>query len=434
MASVAACGQAACGSEEPSTPGACVTGVIADNEASQHAGMHMRGDSLVENVQMHALSGTDVAPSSTPSHMLMAKWHGWNWMLHGEGFINDTQQSGARGGDKLFSTNWIMGMGQRRVAKGIFTLRTMLSLEPATVTDRRYPELFQQGETAFGKAIVDGQHPHDFIMEVAALYDWQVSEQAMLSFYIAPQGDPAMGPLAYPHRASASEDALAPLGHHLQDSTHIAADVITAGCTYKNFRLEASGFHGREPDEYRWDIDSGTIDSWSTRLTINPARNWSFQYSIADLHSPEALAPNDDVRRMTASLTYNRPLRRGNWASMLLWGRNQSLLDGDVGNSFLLESTLKFAEKNYVWTRIENVDRTNELLLRDGVVPSGFQERYFARVQAYTAGYDRDIARISHISTAIGAQLMLYGVPDVLAPTYGRHPAGVAVFLRLRPD
>jgi hypothetical protein len=407
---------------------------MADHDHSQHSGMNMDmgAGSLLDEVEMHALSGTDVAPNSTPLHMLATEWHGWNWMLHGEAFLNDMQQSGARGRDKLFSTNWLMAMAQRHAASGVFTLRTMVSLEPATVTGRRYPELFQQGETAFGNAIVDGQHPHDFIMEVAALYDWRLRENTMISFYAAPQGDPAIGPVAYPHRASASEDPIAPLGHHLQDSTHIAADVITTGLTYKIVRVEASGFHGREPDEYRRDIDSGAIDSWSTRLTVNPGRDWSFQYSIADLRSPEALAPNDDVRRMTASLSFNQPLHRGNWASMLLWGRNQSLLDGNVGNSFLLESTLQFAQKNYVWTRIENVDRTNELLLRGGTLPTGFQERYFARVQAYTAGYDRDIMHVSHISTAVGGQIMLYGVPDVLAPIYGKHPAGVVVFLRVR--
>jgi hypothetical protein len=404
------------------------------HQPSQHAGMSMQTGSLLDEVEMHALSGSDVGPSSTPLHMLMTEWHGWTWMLHGEAFLNDVQQSGMRGSDKLFSTNWLMTMAQRHLASGLLTVRAMTSLEPATVTGRRYPELFQQGETAFGKAIVDGQHPHDFIMEVAALYDWRVRENAMISFYAAPQGDPAMGPVAYPHRASASEDPMAPLGHHLQDSTHIAADVITAGVTYRNIRLEASGFHGREPDEYRWDIDSGALDSWSTRLTVNPGRNWSFQYSIANLRSPEALAPNEDVRRMTASLIFNRPIDRGNWSSMLLWGRNQSLLDGNVGNSFLLESTLQFWQRNYVWTRIENVDRTNELLLSGGAVPNGFQERYFARVQAYTAGYDHDILRRSHMATAVGGQIMLYGVPEILVPTYGRHPVAAVVFLRVRSN
>ena len=308
----------------------------------------------------------------------------------------------------------------------------MLSLEPATVSRRRYPELFQQGETAYGRPIVDGQHPHDFFMELAALYDYKLAENTALSFYAAPVGDPAFGPPAFPHRASASEDPIAPLGHHFQDSTHIANEVITLGITHHNFRLEASGFHGREPDQYRWDIDSGKIDSWSTRLTVNPKQDWSFQYSIAQLHSPEALAPDEDIRRMTASLMYNRPIHKGNWASLVLWGRNQSLQDGNVGNSYLLESTLKFGTKNNVWARIENADRTNELLLGENPLPPGFTERYFTRVQGFTLGYNRELGRMQHFSTALGGQLMWYGVPDVLKPSYGSHPVGIAVFLRVR--
>jgi len=208
--------------------------------------------------------------------------------------------------------------------------------------------------------------------------------------------------------------------------------VITVGITHRNVRLEASGFHGREPDEFRWDLDSGKIDSWSTRVTVNPGQDWSFQYSISQLRSPEAVAPNEDLRRMTASLMYNRPVRNGNWASMLLWGRNQSLSDGNVGNSYLLESTLRFLNRNYAWTRIENVDRTNELLLGENPLPPGFSERFFTRVQAYTAGYDREVGHIPHLSTAIGGQMTWYGVAEVLKPNYGSHPLGVVVFLRVR--
>jgi hypothetical protein len=135
---------------------------------------------------------------------------------------------------------------------------------------------------------------------------------------------------------------------------------------------------------------------------------------------------------MTASLIYNRPLAKGNWASMVLWGRNQSLQDGNVGNGYLLESTLRFLDKNNVWTRIENVDRTNERLSGETLLPPTFTERYFTRVQAYTAGYDRDIGHLPHLSTAVGAQLTWFGVPEVLQPTYGAHPLGVVAFLRLR--
>ena len=397
-----------------------------------HHHMEMGSQSFLSAIEQHSTSGTDAEPDSTPAPMIMKMESGWMLMFHGEAFLNETQQTGSRGGDKFFSTNWFMPMAQRRFGNGTLTLRTMLSLEPATVTKKRYPELFQQGETAFGQPIADGQHPHDFFMELAALYDYKLGKNTLLSFYAAPMGDPAMGPIAYPHRASASEDSIAPLGHHLEDSTHIAADVITAGLAYRDFRIEGSGFHGREPDENRWNINSGAIDSWSTRLTVNPARNWSTQYSLAQIHSPEALAPGEDLRRMTASLMYNRPIRAGNWNSLLLWGRNRSLLDGNVGNGYLLESTLNFMNRNYAWTRIENVDRTNELLLGDNPEPSGFTEKYFARVQAYTAGYDREVGNISHLATAIGGQITWYGVPGALQQIYGTHPLGAVLFLRVR--
>ncbi len=395
-----------------------------------HPMSHSR--TLIDQMEMHPTSGTDIEPISTPFAMLMKTKGAWTLMLHGVAFLNDIQQSGPRSADRWFSTNWLMPMAQRKFSGGLLTLRTMLSLEPATVTQRRYPELFQQGETAYGLPIVDGQHPHNFFMELAALYDYKLGEKALLSFYAAPMGDPALGPIAYPHRESAAEDPVAALGHHLEDSTHIAADVITAGVTYQNFRLEASGFHGREPGENRWTINSGAMDSWSVRGTLIFGQNWSGQYSIGQLHSPEALASGEDIRRMTASVMYNRRLPRGNWASMLLWGRNQSLQDGNVGNAYLFESTLKFLRRNAVWGRIENVDRTNELLLGENPEPSGFVERYFTRVQAYTAGYDRDLGHIPHLATALGGQFEWYGVPEVLKPIYGAHPVGGVVFLRVR--
>ncbi len=404
-----------------------------DHQGTDMSHMNMKSSrSFIDVLQEHSTSGTDAEPDSTPSGMLMASKGSWTFMLHGEGFLNEIQQSGPRGAGKLFSTNWVMPMAQRKFGQSTLTLRTMLSLEPATISDRRYPELFQQGETAYGLPIVDGQHPHDFFMELAALYDYRISETTLLSLYIAPAGDPALGPVAYPHRASASEDPVAPLGHHLQDSTHISDDVVTVGVAYRTVRLEASGFHGREPDESRWSIQAGPIDSWSTRMTVNPAHDWSLQYSIGQLHSPEALQPTEDVRRMTASVMYNRPIRNGNWASMILWGRNQSLSDGNVGNGYLLESTLAFRSRNYAWTRIENVDRTNELLLGETALPSDFVERYFTRVQAYTLGYDREVGKMRHVSMAVGGQVTLYGIPQVLVGNYGSHPVGIVAFLRVR--
>ena len=408
---------------------------------AMHGMMHMLPDDFIGEILHHDTSGTSAEPDSTPVPMLMTIRDGWQLMFHANVFVGDIQQSGPRGGDRFFSTNWFMGMAQHKAGPGTFTARLMLSLEPATITGREYPLLFQQGETAFGKPIVDGQHPHDFFMEMALLYDVKISERGLLSFYFAPMGDPAIGPTAYPHRASAMEDPVGTLGHHQEDSTHIASDVATVGLAYRFVRVEASGFHGREPDEYRWNVDSGAMDSWSTRLTVQPGKNWSGQYSYGRLSSPEALYPSEDQERMTASVMYNRPfhdgqggrLGNGTWANTILWGRTRSLSDGVTFNSYLLESTLRFLTKNYLWTRLENADRSNELLLGGAALPAGFVEERMGRVQAYTIGYSRDVDLIPHWATSIGAQVTTYGVPDVLQSSYGAHPVGGMVFVRVRP-
>src|SRR3984957_9079702 len=246
---------------------------------------------LIDAQLNHLSSRTSIEPASTPMNMIMTHRAGWMLMLHGTAFVANIQQHAGenqmetstgeperrRGGNRFFSTNWIMPMAMRQLGPGQLTLRAMFSLEPATITARQFPELFQQGETAFGKPIIDGQHPHDFFMEVAALYDIRFGEHALLSLYAAPVGDPAIGPIAYPHRISASEDPLAALGHHQEDSTHIAFNVLTAGLTWRWLRFEQSGFHGAEPTEQRWGFQPSpnghAIDSYSSRITFSPAPN-----------------------------------------------------------------------------------------------------------------------------------------------------------------
>jgi hypothetical protein len=394
----------------------------------------MRATTFLEEIEDHASSGTSAEPNATPIPMLMTQKGPWMLMFHANAFVNDIQQTGPRGADKFFSTNWFMPMAQRYLGPGRLTLRAMFSLEPATITGEQYPLLFQQGETAYGLPIADGQHPHNLIMEIGALYDVRLGKRGLLSFYAAPVGDPAIGPTAYPHRASAAEDPVATLGHHQQDSTHVAYDVATVGLTYGIARIEASGFHGREPGEHRWKMSQGAIDSWATRLTLQPGKNWSGQFSYARIASPEALFPTENQARTTASVMYNRPLARGNWASTLLWGRTRSLADSAKQNSYLLESTLRFAGKNYLWTRIENAGRSNELLNGEHPLPPAFTEQPLTHVQAYTLGYSRDIKLLSHIASAIGAQGTAYGVGKPLQPIYGTQPFGVNIFLRLRVE
>ncbi len=386
------------------------------------AGMHHEAAmSPAENQLASQASGTSRNPESWAMPMLMRKVGQWHLDFMGNAFFVDTQQSGPRGRDKLYSANWFMVSAEHRAGRGAFSLELMGSLEPLTVTQRRYPELFQTGETAYGRPIVDGQHPHDLIMSLGLHYVRPVGEDTYLQLYAAPVGDPALGPVAYPHRASAMELPQAPLGHHWQDSTHIADEVVTAGLMHRWILVEASGFHGREPNENRWNIDSGAIDSWSGRLSIFPARNWSAQVSAGRLAHPEVQEPGDMVRA-TASVSYTRPMRGGDWAWSLIWGRNHNTAMRLDSNSYLAETVVPLTRRNLLTARVELVDKSELFPGSDNVY----------RIAAATAGYTHDFDLFPHVQTGIGANVTAYRVPAAIQPQYGEHPFGVSVYLRFR--
>jgi hypothetical protein len=388
---------------------------------------------------MDIASGTSRNPESRSLPMLMLPEGSWSLMLMGQAFVADTQQSSPRGADKLYSTNWFMASAEHPLFGGTVMLETMLSLEPATITGERYPELFQTGETAYGIPIVDGQHPHNFMMGLGAHYAHLIGDSTMLHFYYAPVGDPALGPVAFPHRASAQEFPEAPLSHHWQDSTHISDNVATAELRYKIVSLETSGFYGTEPPENRWIFTWGPMNSYSARLSVFPAKNWSAQVSAGRITHPERDQPGDVVRS-TASISYTRPRFAGThpgssgaWASSLIWGRNHETLTGRDLNSYLAESVYPVTRKNFLTGRIELVDKDE--LFEDQPALEALLDRTAGstfRVQAYTAGYTRDIAQIRDAETGLGFNVSAYAIPAAIHPYYGSHPWGVNVFLRVR--
>jgi len=382
---------------------------------------------------MNLASGTAENPAGWPMPMLMTHFGSWNAMFMGMGFLSDIQQSGPRGGDKLYSTNWLMASAEHRVgAEGAFEAVLMLSLEPATITDRRYPLLFQTGETAYGAPLVDSQHPHNFIMELGFHYARQLAKDTTLDLYFAPVGDPALGPVAFPHRASAMELPQAPISHHQQDSTHIADDVVTAGLRFKSLKLEGSGFHGAEPGENRWIIQSGGIDSWSTRLWWFPTKHWAAQVSFGRLAHPEALEPGDQTR-VTASAEYTWPVTAGTWASTVVWGRTHSTATFRNLNSYLAESVYPVTRRNFITGRFELVDK-DELFDDEPLLQSSLDVRYGSsfRVGEYTLGYTRDVDLFLRVETGIGANFTIYSLPGAIQPYYGARPIGGNVFVRFR--
>ncbi|MBV8780964.1 MAG: hypothetical protein JO353_06160 [Phycisphaerae bacterium] len=406
---------------------------VQQSHSQPPADMNMVDMNAASMFLMNLASGTAANPAAWTMPMLMKPFGSWNASFMAEAFLVDTQQTGPRGSDKLFSPNWFMANAEHRAGQnGAVQFQLMISLEPATITDRRYPLLFQTGETAFGKPIIDAQHPHDFIMSLGVQYAHTLGENAVLELYLAPVGDPALGPVAYPHRASAMELPQATITHHWQDSTHIANDVVTVGVSYKKFKLEASGFHGAEPDEFRWDIDSGAVNSWSTRLWYFPTAEWAAQFSAGHLTHPEALEPGDQMRT-TASLHYSKPLTHGDWSSSFIWGRNHSTNTKRNTNSYTIESLLPIYKKNFVTGRIELVDKDELFAGQPGI--EELLERYAGstfRIGAYTIGYTRDFQAFRYVATGIGANIEAYSVSRSIKPYYGDHPIGGNVFLRFR--
>ena len=387
-------------------------------------GMHMDMQMTSQIPSPHEGSGTAWQPASVTGHEWMWMHGGWDLMAHGVIFIDYNQQGGPRGEGKAESVNWGMLMEQHKLGSGTILFREMFSAESLTSPHPGFPELFQTGETYHGQPLVDHQHPHNVFAELAAFYTQPITEKISWELYGGPSAEPALGPVTYLHRASAAELPMAPLSHHLQDSTHTSFGVVTTGFVIDRVKLEASAFNGREPNEERWSIQLAALDSWSGRAWVAPSRDWAAQYSIGRLEHPEALEPGSQWRQ-TASVEYNRPIRGGGWASTFVWGRVHKIATDRTLNSYLLESTLNFKERNYAFSRLELVDK-DELFPQAAVHP-------VYRIGAYTLGGVRDLVQNRAWQLGLGADVTFYSKPGTLNTAYGERPVSFQIFLRIRP-
>ena len=362
---------------------------------------------------------------------------GWHIMQDAVAFFTWNHQGGPRGGTDFGVQNWWMGMAERPAGAGRIRFNLMLSLDPASLGNDGYREIFQVGETLDGFPLIDRQHPHDFLMQAAVIWERPLPRDYTIVLAGAPVGEPALGPVAFMHRSSSFENPTAPLGHHTFDSTHIAMGVITAGIRKGPWHVEGSIFQGREPDEQRWDLmDPGPLDSWSARGWYRPNDEWTMQVSHGLLNEPEPLEPGD-VRRTTASASWIR--RSGpRWsAATFAYGRNDK--HGDVYHAGLAETTLAFGRTS-VYGRLEAVNVETDVL-RFGT-PSfvGGRKAHVAddlgridTVGALTLGAVRTISRVANWDFGAGGDVTFYSVPGVLRPTHGDSPVSFHVFFRIRP-
>ena len=347
---------------------------------------------------------------------------GWMGMAHGYVSTNYTDHGGPRGDDGLYVQSMAMLMAERKTDTTRLQLRAMLSAEPL-MDNRGYPNLFATGETYGGSIpLVDRQHPHDLFMELAGRFDVQVGADTTAFLYGGPVGEPALGPSAFMHRASARLNPEPPITHHWFDSTHITYGVVTAGLASPLWQVEASAFRGAEPDEQRWDIETPKLDSWSVRATLTPSPNWAMQLSHGRIKQPEANHPGEDEARTTVSVHYNS----GTGLAAMAAFSAKNRLPGDTLTAWLAEANWDVTRRHSLFARVENV--ANDELFPDHADPLHDQK---FRVTKLQAGYAYSVPLGQVATLALGGSAAQYLNPAALNAAYGSNPLGYTLFAKL---
>ncbi|MBS0332124.1 MAG: hypothetical protein JSS35_05110 [Proteobacteria bacterium] len=395
--------------------------------AAKGMGMSQMEGALGSYAFSREASGTSWQPDASPHEAIHLRLGDWLLMFHGQVTGVWDSQDGRRGDDKAFAAGMVMAMAQRPLGDGELQLRAMLSPDPL-MGPSGYPLLLATGETADGKApLVDRQHPHDLFMELSASYAWRVSASSSAFLYAGLPGEPAFGPPAFMHRLSVMDSPEAPISHHWLDSTHISFGVLTGGLVLGDWKLEASAYNGREPDQHRYDIESGALDSTALRLSWNPTRNWSLQASWADEISPEQLEPGVDQHKVSASAIYTVDLGEHRWwSTTAAWGRRSS--EGVDLDAWVLESAFKPAAAWTVFGRAERVDN-DELL----PAPVGLDHGPAFTVGKLSLGAVHDWPVGEHLLFGVGGLYALDFVPGALKAAYGStEPHGAMAFVRFK--
>jgi hypothetical protein len=372
-------------------------------------------------------SGTSWQPDSS-EHAGIHLAYG-EWLLMGHALLNavDDWQQGPRGADLTFVSGMLMGAAMRELGSDdTLRLRAMLSPDPL-MGKSGLPLLLASGETADGVSpLVDRQHPHDLFMELSASDARRLSATDSVFVYGGLPGEPAFGPPAFMHRLSTGDSPEPPITHHWLDSTHISFGVVTVGWVHEAWKLELSRFRGREPDQFRYNIETGPLDSSAARVSWNPSEHWSLQTSWAAVTSPEQLYPTENLRKASASAIYTRPLESGGWwSTTAAWGRRSS--ERGALDAGALESAVRLRSSVTVFARFER-EQNDELVL-----VAGFPGPVRTVAKA-SIGALRDFAVAPHLRVGIGALYAVNFLPSTLTPLYGNVPHGAMVFARLKVD
>jgi hypothetical protein len=393
------------------------------------AGGHAMTGALGDYPMAREASGTAWQPDASEHAGIHLMSGDWTLMAHGLLNLVYDHQAGRRGDDKAFASGMLMGMARRPIGNGTLQFKAMVSPDPI-MGKRGYPLLLASGETANGTdRLIDRQHPHDFFMELSTSVSQDIGANSSVFVYAGLPGEPAFGPPAFMHREAIMDSPEAPISHHWLDSTHISFGVLTAGLVLDRVKLEVSRFNGREPDQHRWNIETGALDSTAVRVSWNPGDNLSLQGSWGHFEDPEQLEPGVDQKRWSASALYAREIAPG-WklAGTLAWGRKtidhhgESLKD----DAFAAEASLKHGP----WTIFSRGEMTQNRELLD------IEEHGPAyNVGKVSLGAIHDFRLAEHFAFGVGGLFAVNFVPDGLEPLYGgNNPIGAMGFVRLKLD
>ena len=398
-------------------------GMTETGDTSEHHGANLMSGTFGNYPMARDASGTSWQPDAAGHagvHLLMTD----KWMVMGHAVFNGvySSQGGPRGDDKAFAAGMAMVMARRGFDNGdSIDLHAMISPDPL-MGKRGYPLLLASGETADGTThLIDRQHPHDFFMELSVSYTKSLSNSDSVFIYGGLPGEPAFGPPAFMHRPAAQESPEAPITHHWLDSTHITYGVATLGWVHGNFKVEASRFRGREPDQHRYDIETGDLDSTAVRVSWNPNPDWALQASWADVISPEQLDPDVDQKRLSASALFTHTYADGTEVSATLAFGRKERTDGVNLDAWLSEASWKPDDKWTAFARGEAIE-SDELGLAHEI----------NKVQKISFGLIRDWRLNEHTKFGIGALVARNFTDGALDPLYGNDPWGGMAFVRLK--
>jgi hypothetical protein len=382
-------------------------------------------------------------PRETPMFGIHRGWRGWDVRVDGSIALQwiaepgDRHRTGGEGAFQPGSRNWGMLAARRRLGRGRIGLHGMLSAEPATLRGCGALSYLSVGEICDGDTIHDRDQPHDLVMELAVEYEHPLHGAWRWQMYAGLAGAPAFGPPASPHRPSAAGSPLAPFAHHWLDPVD-AFGVVTAAIHDRRWKVEVSAFNSRAPDERRTDLDLGSLDAVSARVSYLPADRVAVQVSAARMQDARGAfeqPPDPAATKVSASVVYHRRLgRMGLWASTVAVGlsKGREQIPGGVfeaaNGAALAETSVTVGGRHQAFGRVEFAEMPAHHLHAHEYAASVFP------VGKLQVGYTRLLRPRHGLVPGFGATASVTLLPPELAPRYGGRAApGFATFVSLRP-